>query len=88
MPFIKSAMDRKQTGQVGWTNGYLIAPLNAAVGFNTVSFDLFPSLQKTLMPGWAADAVFPTEGLDALGKIRTAPMATSVYRIIHVVSAN
>ena len=88
MPFIKSTMDRKQTGQVGWTNGYLIAPRNAAVGFNTVSFDLFPSLQKALMPGWAADVVFPTAGLDALGKIRTAPMATSVYRIIHVVSAN
>jgi len=88
MPFIKSAMDRKQTGQVGWTNGYLIAPRNAAVGFNTVSFDLFPSLQKTLMPGWAPDVAMPGEGLDALAKIRTAPMATSIYRIVHVVSAN
>ena len=87
MPFIKAAMDSKQTAQLGWTSGYLIAPVSQAIGFNTVSFDMFPSLQKALMPGWAADAVFPTAGLEKLNTIRTAPMQTAVYRIVHVVSA-
>jgi hypothetical protein len=88
LPFIKAAMDKKQTAQVGWTNGHLIAPRGNGIGFNTVSVDLYPSLQKALMPGWASDVAMPGAGLDKLNAIRLAPMGTAIYRIVHVVSAN
>lgn len=87
LPFIKTAMDKKQTAQVGWTHGYLIAPLGNGIPFNTVSFDLYPSLQKTLMPAWASDLVVPADGMEKLNALRLAPMGTAIYRIVHVVSA-
>lgn len=88
LPFIKAAMDKKQTAQVGWTHGHLIAPRGMGIAFNTVSFDLYPSLQKALMPGWASDVTLPGDGLDKLSAIRLDPMGTAIYRIVHVVSAN
>jgi hypothetical protein len=88
LPFIKTAMDRKQTAQVGWTHGALIAPRGDGIGFNTVSVDLYPSLHKVLMPGWASDVTMPGDGLDKLNAIRLGQMGTAIYRIVHVVSAN
>jgi hypothetical protein len=87
MPFIKTAMDKKQTSQRGWANASVIAPQGENIKFNTVSYDFFSSLQAALRPGWSADIVFPTEGLDKLDKIRLNRMGTSIYRIVHVVSA-
>ncbi len=85
-PFIKTAMDQKQTKQRGWTDASVLAPLGDDIKFNTVSADFFPSLQAALMH-WQPGVVFPTEGLAKLDKLRLNRTSTSIYRIVHVVAA-
>jgi hypothetical protein len=85
-PFIKTAMDTKQTKQRGWTDASLIAPLGEHIKFNSVSADFFPSLQAALMH-WSPGVVFPTEGLAKLDKLRLNRSSTSIYRIVDVVAA-
>jgi hypothetical protein len=84
-PFIKTAMDTKQTRQRGWTDASVLAPLGADIKFNSVSADFFPSLQAALMH-WQPGVVFPTEGLAKLDKLRLNRTSTSIYRIVHVVA--
>ena len=85
-PFIKMAMDKKQTRQRGWTDASVLAPLGEHIKFNTVSADFFPSLQAALMH-WQPGVVFPTEGLAKLDKLRLNRTSTAIYRIVHVVGA-
>ena len=85
-PFIKTAMDQKQTKQRGWTDASVLAPLGEDIKFNSVSADFFPSLQAALMH-WQPGVVFPTEGLAKLDKLRLNRTSTSIYRIVHVVAA-
>jgi hypothetical protein len=87
-PFIKSAMDSKQTPQMGWGNSIVLSPTGGDMKFNCVSFDLFPTLKTALMPNWSADAKFPTTGLDSLQKISLSPPATVIYRVVKVESKN
>jgi hypothetical protein len=85
-PFIKMAMDKKQTLQRGWTDASVLAPLGEHIKFNSVSADFFPSLQAALMH-WQPGVVFPTDGLAKLDKLRLNRTSTSIYRIVHVVAA-
>ena len=87
-PFIQSAMDKKQTPQLGWGNAIVLSPSGDNIKFNSVSYDLFPSLRDALMPSWDPKIVFPTTGLDLLSHIRLNRMGSAVYRIVKVVSKN
>jgi hypothetical protein len=83
-PFIKSSMDNKQTAQVGWGNSVVLAPTGNNVRFNSVSFDLFPTLKSALLQEWKPDVKFPETGLDSLMKMTKAMPDREIYRIVKV----
>jgi hypothetical protein len=85
-PFIQKAMDKKQTTQKGWGNATVLSPAGENIKFNTVSYDLFSTLQEALMTTWDPKIVFPIKGLTMLDKIRTNRTGTAVYRIVKVVT--
>jgi hypothetical protein len=85
-PFIKSAMDKKQTSQTGWGNAIVLSPTGENIGFNTVSYDLYPTLKEALMPTWDPKTVFPQAGLEEIGKLETKDRGGVVYQIIKVVN--
>ena len=87
-PFIQAAMDKKQTKQMAWGNAIVLSPAGENIKFNTVSYDLFPTLQSALLQPWEPKVVFPTKGLTMLDKIRTNVTGTVVYRIVKVVASN
>lgn len=87
-PFIKATMDKKQTTQKAWGNAIVLSPSGGDIKFNTVSYDLFPTLQEALMTTWDPKTVFPTKGLGMLDKIRLNTSGRIVYRVVKVVAAN
>ncbi len=87
-PFIKGAMDKKQTTQMGWGNAIVLSPHGSNIHFNTVSYDLYPNLKEALNPTWDPKTVLPTEGLTAIGKLETEGRGSVVYHIIKVVAGN
>jgi hypothetical protein len=87
-PFIKSSMDKNQTSQAGWGNAVVLTPIGNEVKFNSVSYDLFPTLKDALMPRWDANLVFPNNGLNELNKIRLNRPSREVYRVVKVVAKN
>ena len=87
-PFLQAAMDKKQTAQVAWGNAIVLSPVGDNIKFNTVSYDLFRTLQDALLTPWDPAVVFPTEGLGQLEKIRLNRSGRTVYRIVKVVSGN
>ena len=86
-PFIQAAMDKKQTTQKAWGNASVLSPSGDNIKFNTVSYDLFATLQEALMTTWDPKTVFPTKGLTMLDKIRINRPGSVVYRIVKVISA-
>jgi len=88
MPFIQAAMDKKQTPQLGWGNAVVLSPSGDNIKFNTVSYDLFPTLGSALMPAWDPKIEFPATGLGMLENIRVNRTGTVVYRVVKVVSKN
>ncbi len=82
-PFIKGAMDKKQTTVKGWGNASILAPTGNNMPFNSISFDLFPTLKDALLQPWAPDIVFPA-GLSELGKLETTQPMREIYRIVQV----
>jgi hypothetical protein len=87
-PFIQAAMDKKQTTQKAWGNARVLSPGGDNIKFNTVSYDLFSTLQEALMTKWDPKIVFPVKGLGMLDKIRLNRSGTVVYRVVKVGSAN
>jgi hypothetical protein len=85
MPFIQKAMDNKQVPLVGWGNAILLSPRGGGVDFNTVSYDLFSTLQDALMPRWDPKVVIP-DGLNLIDKLENGPRNISIYRIVKVVN--
>ena len=86
-PFIKSAMDKKLTKQVAWGNASVISPVDPNMKFNTVSYDLYPSLHETLLQTWDESLQVP-EGMSEIGELENGPRMSVEYRIVHAVSAN
>jgi len=83
-PFIKTAMDNKETAQVAWGNAYVLSPSGADIKFNTVSYDLFSTLKAALLQDWNTNTKFPTTGLDSLNKIAVTMPSREIYRIVKV----
>lgn len=87
-PFIKKAMDSKQTPQMAWGNSIVLSPSGENIKFNTISYDLYKTLQAALMPIWDPKTVFPTEGLNNINSIEINRRGSVVYRVVKVVSSN
>lgn len=86
-PFLQKAMDNKHTKQLGWGNATVLSPTGGDMEFNTVSYDLFRTLQDALLTPWDPATVIP-DNMDMFGKMTTHPSARVVYRIVKVVAAN
>jgi len=84
-PFIKKAMDEKKTTQVGWGNAVILSPSGEDIKFNTVSYDIYPSLKEALVTTTAPDIVFPEQGLEEIGNIETGQRSSVIYRLVKVV---
>lgn len=87
-PFIKSAMDKKQTEQKAWGNAIVLSPNGGAMKFNCLSFDLYTTMQAALLEKWSPDTQFPTAGLEALQKIAVEEPMSFIYRIVKVEAKN
>jgi len=85
-PFIKASMDKKQTTQKGWGNAMVLSPTGGSMGFNTVSYDLYPKVKEALMPTWDPKTIFPNAGLEEIGKLEKGDRTSVVYETIKVVS--
>jgi len=86
-PFIQSAMDKNLTKQVGWGNATVLSPTGGDMKFNTISYDLFRTLQDALLTPWDPATVFP-DNLDMFGRMRTNESARVVYRVVKVVAGD
>lgn len=86
-PFLQASMDKKQTQQLAWGNAIVLSPTGGDVKFNSVSYDLFRTLQDALLTPWDPATMFP-DNLDILGKMRAQQSARVVYRVVKVVSGN
>ena len=87
-PFIKKAMDNKQTPQMAWGNSVVLSPSGDNIKFTTVSYDLFKTMQDALMPVWDPKIEFPNEGLNKINSIELNRRGSAIYRVVKVVSAN
>jgi len=85
-PFIKRAMDNKQTPQMAWGNAVVLSPSGDNIKFNTISYDLFKTLQDALMPNWDPKLEFPNEGLGKINSIELNRRGSVIYRVVKVVS--
>ena len=87
-PFIKKAMDSKQTPQVAWGNSIILSPTGENIKFNTISFDLYKTLKDALMPAWDPKTEFPTEGLNKINGLEINRRDAAIYRVVKVVAAD
>ncbi len=87
-PFIKKAMDNKQTPQMAWGNAVVLSPSGENIKFTTISYDLYKTMQDALMPNWDPKTEFPTEGLNKINGIETGRRGSVIYRVVKVVAAN
>lgn len=85
-PFIKSAMDNGKVKQTGWGNAIILSPTGDEIKYNTISYDLFPSLKEALNRTWAEDIEFPV--LTKVSETDPNRRSTVVYQIVQVLSAN
>jgi hypothetical protein len=86
-PFVKKAMDNKQTPQMAWGNAAVLSPSGDNIKFNTVSYDLYKTLQDALMPTWDPKVEFPNEALGKINSIEINRRGSVVYRVVKVVAA-
>jgi hypothetical protein len=86
-PFIKSAMDKKQTTQMGWGNAIVLSPTDPSIGVTTVSYDLYATLKEALNPTWDPKTVLPTDGLTEIGKTETGRGGV-VFHVVKAVNPN
>ncbi len=87
-PFIKAAMNEDKTSQRAWGNAIILSPSGDDIKFNSISFDIYPSLKEALSPRWDDSVVFPEEGLSKINELELSRRGGVVYRIVKVVSAN
>ena len=86
VPFIKKAMDEGKTSQTAWGNARILSPTGEDIKYNTISYDIYPSLHDAVNQTWSGDLELPD--MTKIGEAEGNPRASVVYRIVHVVSAN
>ncbi|MEO6219026.1 MAG: hypothetical protein ABIO81_01265 [Ginsengibacter sp.] len=87
-PFIKKAMDNKQTPQMAWGNAIVLSPSGENIKFNTVSYDVYKTLKDALMPNWDLNTEIPVEGLNKINSIEINRRGSDIYRVVKVVSSD
>ncbi len=87
-PFIKKAMDNKQTPQMAWGNSIVLSPSGDNIKFNTLSYDLYKTMKDALMPKWDPKTEFPVDGLSKINGIEINRRGSAIYHVVKVVSAN
>ena len=87
-PFIKKAMDNKQTPQMAWGNAVVLSPSGENIKFNTISYDLYKTLKDALMPIWDPKTEIPFEELNKINAIEINRRGSDVYRVVKVVSSD
>jgi hypothetical protein len=87
-PFIKTAMEKGQTTQLAWGNSLVLSPAGDNIKFNSVSYDMYATLQQALMNPWDQKAVFPAKGIELLDKIRLNRSGKAIYRVVKVIASN
>lgn len=85
-PFIKSAMDNGKVKQTGWGNAIILSPTGDEIKYNTISYDIYPSLKEALNPTSAEDLEYPD--MTRIGEVDPNRRSTAVYRIVQALSAN
>jgi hypothetical protein len=82
----EKAMDEGKTTHKAWGNARILSPTGEEIKYNTISFDVYPSLKEALDPTWPNDMQAPdmTRIVEAEGNKR----ASVVYRIVQVVNSN
>jgi hypothetical protein len=85
-PFIKTAMDEGKTAQKAWGNARILSPTGEDIKYNTISFDIYPSLKDALDQTWSGD--LQTPDMTKIGEAEGNRRASVVYRIVHVVNSN
>lgn len=86
-PFIKSAMDNGKVSTTGWGNAIILSPTGEEVKYNTISYDLYPSLKEALNPTWAEDLEMPD--MTRIGETEgNHRRATAIYQIVLSLSAD
>jgi hypothetical protein len=88
LPFIKKAMDNRQTDMVAWGNAKLLSPLGENVKFTTVSYDVFKTLQETLMPRADPKLTFPSKDMATIIDLELGRREYIIYRVVKFVSAH
>ncbi|GAC1424341.1 MAG: hypothetical protein NVSMB67_24620 [Flavisolibacter sp.] len=81
-PFIQSAMNNKQTSQLAWGNSIVLAPSGGPTKFNSVSYDLFPSLKTALIQDSSSNLKLPLQLFDSLRAISPNIPHREIYKII------
>jgi hypothetical protein len=87
LPFIKNAMDNRQTDMVAWGNAKLLSPLGENVKFTTVSYDVFKTLQETLMPHADPKLTFPSKDMATIIDLELGRREYTIYRVVKFVAA-
>lgn len=87
-PFIKAAMDNGQTTQKGWGNAVILSPSGPDMKYNTISYDIYPSLKETLSPTTSDDIQYPQYGLTLINELERSRRSSVVYKIVKVINAD
>ncbi len=87
LPFIKESMDQGLTKQVAWGNAVVIAPTSPDMGVTSVSYDIYPTLESSLNPGWPDDVTYPEDGLNKIMEQEQGPRSVYTYKIHFVTQA-
>jgi hypothetical protein len=82
LPFIRKAMDNRQTSIVAWGNAKLLYPLGENVKFTTVSYDVFKTLQETLIPIADPNLPFPSKDLATIRDLELGRREYIIYRVV------
>lgn len=85
-PFIQSSMDSGKTKQKAWGNAMILSPTGPDMKANTISYDIYATLQEALNPTWDPNTVFPMDGLTKIGELEMDQRISYVYRIVKVVT--
>jgi hypothetical protein len=80
-------MDNRQTDMVAWGNAKLLSPLGENVKFTTVSYDVFRTLQETLMPHADPKLTFPSKDMATIIDLELSRREYIIYRVVKFVAA-
>lgn len=85
-PMIQKAMNEGKTPMKGWGNAGILHPSSARFPFNSMSYDLFTSLNGAFSPA-LADVELEDGFFSDLAENEAGPRTIQLYRIVKIVSA-